>query len=378
LRTAKYMFLMLVSVMLISIGCGGKKEKEIPTAADSMKKHKKVAIVTDPRTAPFEFGAGSGVQGLDIDIGNEIGKDLNIEVNWVKADGYDHVLELLKNGEAEIVISAIAVDPEKEKDFAFSTPYYESGDVIAHQRNDFDIKDLASLKGKTIGVATGRPADPFLAAQKEVTVKKFPSLDDALGALNRTEINAVVGDEVMISYSSFNNFQNTTSLPEQINKYKYAAVVRKGETELLAKINATIERLKSSGELQKKIDTWVGDIVKKSRDRGDADKKKDAAQKAPKTINVNIRKLGGNWNMDRLDGFVLVLEGASGAYQSTPILTEGNSGNCKFAKPVPPGEYKLNMSILRMTAKVPVPDLAKTTLGMDLNISGSGISIQFK
>jgi ABC-type amino acid transport substrate-binding protein len=370
--------LMIVSMMLISIGCGGKKEKEIPSAADSMRKHKKIAIVSDPRNAPFEFGAGLGVQGLDIDIGNEIGKDLNIEVNWVKASGYDHVLELLKNGEAEVVISAIAADPAKENEFAFSTPYYESGDVIAHQRNEFGIKDLASLKGKTIGVATGRPADTFLANQKDITVKKFPTLDDALGALNRTEITAVIGDEIMISYSSFNSYPNTTTEQEQVNKYRYAAVVRKGETELLAKVNATIDRLKSSGELQKKIDTWIGDIVKKSRNRGIEDQKEDTAKKAPKTINVNIHKAGGSWNMDRLDGFVLVLEGASGAYQSTPILTEGNNGNCKFAKPVPPGEYKLNMSILRMTAKVPVPDLAKTALGMDLNISGSGISIQFK
>ena len=87
--------------------------------------------------------------------------------------------------------------------------------------------------------------------QKDITIKKFSTMDDALGALNRTEIDAVVGDEPMITYSSFKSYPNTTTLPEQVNKYKYAAVVRKSETELLAKINATIDRLKSSGELQK-------------------------------------------------------------------------------------------------------------------------------
>ena len=67
-------------------------------------------------------------------------------------------------------------------------------------------------------------------------------MDDALGALNRTEIDAVVGDEPLITYSSFKSYPNTTTLPLLINKYKYAAVVRKNETELLAKINATIDR----------------------------------------------------------------------------------------------------------------------------------------
>jgi polar amino acid transport system substrate-binding protein len=359
------------------MGCG-KKEKEIPTAAESMKKHKKVAIVTDARNAPFEFGAGTGVQGLDIDIGNEIGKALNIEVNWVKAQGYEKLFELLKNGEAEMIISAVVKDPKRENEFAFSNPYYETGDVIAHQRSVFEIKDLGSLSGKNVGVSTGRPGDTFLSSRPNITAKRFPTLDDALGALNRTEISAVVGDEIMLSYSSFNSYPNTTTLPERVNPYQYSIAVRKGENELLATINATIDRLKSGGELQKMIDTWIGDIVTKSRGRGQEDKRVEERKRAAKTINVNIVKSGGNWKMDRLDGFVLVLEGAGGRYESTPILTEGNQGNCKFTRPVPPGDYRLNMSILRMTASVPVPDLEKTSLAMSLNISGGGIAIQFR
>ncbi len=371
---------MLIGFMLIAIGCG-KKEKEIPSAADSMKKHKKVTLITDARNAPFEFGAGTGVQGFDVDLGNEIAKALNYPANWVKVEGYDHLFELLRNGEAEMVISAMAIDPKKENEFAFSKPYYDSGDVIAHQRSVFDIKDLSSLSGKTVGVCTGRPGDTFLSTQKAVpniSIKRYVTLDDALGALNRTELNAVVGDEIMISYSSFNSYPNTTTLPNRVNKYQYAVVVRKGETELLKTIDDTIDRLKSSGDMQKMVDTWIGDIVKKSRERGAADKAEEERKKAPKTINVNIVKSGGDWKMDRLDGFVLVLNGPTGTYQSTPILTEGNRGNCKFTRPVPPGDYSLAISILRMTAKVPVPDLAKTSLAMDMNISGRGISIQFK
>jgi len=30
------------------------------------------------------------------------------------------------------------------------------------------------------------------------------------------------GDEIMLSYSSFNNFNSTTTLPNQVNKYQYA------------------------------------------------------------------------------------------------------------------------------------------------------------
>jgi ABC-type amino acid transport substrate-binding protein len=379
LQIAKYT-LLIISLALTLVGCG--KKKEIASADESMKKNKVVRIITDAVNAPFEFGSGTGVQGLDVDIGNEIGKDLGIDVKWVKASGYDHLFELLGNGEAEIVISAIAIDPKRTTEFAFSNPYYDSGDAIAHQRSKFDIKDLSSLSGKKVGVATRRPADAFMATQNRargVTIAKYTTLDDALGALNRTELDAVVGDEDIITYSSFKSYPNTTTLPLLVNKYQYAVVVRKSEPELLSKINATIARLKTSGDLNKFVKTWFGNVKEEAKKQGETDKKEEELKKAPKALTVNITKVSGAFSMDRLDGFVLVLEGAAGRYQSQPILTNGDKGNCKFTQPVPPGDYKLNMSILQMTAKVTVPDLPKASLMIDMNIrQGKDIAIIIK
>ena len=369
----------MVGIMLVAAGCGDKKS-DIPSAEESMLKYKAVRIITYAVNAPFEFGAGTGVQGFDVEIGNEIGKALGYEVKWVKVTGYERMFEILKEGGAELVISSVAIDPKKEKDFVFSNPYFESGDVIAHQRSEFGIKDLASLAGKNVGVAEGRPGDIFMASQKtaaNVSTKKYPTLDDALGALNRTEVDAVVGDEPFITYSSVKSYLSTNVQPAFVNKYQYAVAVRKNETELLKKINETLDRLKSSGDLAKYEQTWIGSIRDEAASRAAGDKKEDENKKAAKTINVNITKLSGSWNMDRLDGFKFVLEGESGKYESTPILTEGNKGNCKFVRPVPPGDYKLNISILKLVTTVPVPALAKTSLTMDMNI-GRETSIRFK
>ena len=119
MRSAKDTLWILISIMLISIGCGGKKEGAAPDAFERMRKNKAVIIITDPVSPPFEYGSGSEVQGLDVDIGNEIGKTLGFEVKWVNIGniekvkpvpnpGYDHLFELLQKGEAEIILSAIA------------------------------------------------------------------------------------------------------------------------------------------------------------------------------------------------------------------------------------------------------------------------------
>lgn len=266
--------------MLTAIGCG-KREKAVPSAAESMEKNKKVIIITDPVNAPFEFGSGTGVQGYDIDIGNEIGKTLNIEVKWVKVSGYEHLFEILRKGEAEILISAIAIDPKKSAEFDFSEPYFDSGDAIAITRDNFDIKDLSHLSGKKVGVGAGRPGDSFMAEQKTAkaaSITKYPTLDDALGALNHAEINAVVGDEAILAYSSFNSYVFTTFLPNTVNKYQYAVVVRKGETELLGKVNETLRRLKSSGDLESAKKKWFGNV----KDEGLKQRQKDQQEEALK------------------------------------------------------------------------------------------------
>ena len=369
----------VVFCLLLCMTACGKKGKEIPGAAKTMEKNRLVRILTDAVHAPFEFGAGTGVQGFDVDIGNEIGKDLNYEVKWIKASRYGRLFELLKNGEAEILLSAVAVDPAMSADFEFSEPYYDSGDVVARQRNKFDIADLASLSRKKVGVAAGRPGDTLMtsrAAAARIVITRHPTLDDALGALNRAEIDAVVGDEPFLTYSSFKSFHGTAVLPALVNKYRYAAVVRKGETELLAKINATISRLKSSGAMQKLDAAWFGNVRKDALERLMQDQAMEKLKKAPKTIGVSIKKLSGSVDMDSMDGFVLVLEGPQGTYQSTSIRTENYRGSCSFKQPVPPGEYQLAAKILFKGIKtITVPDYPKASLAMNMKLSAGGIEI---
>jgi ABC-type amino acid transport substrate-binding protein len=376
LRSAKYSLLLLLGFIFTMIGCFEKK-KEIPRAAETMKKFNTVRIATYPFSAPFEFGKGTGVQGLDVEIGNEIGKTLGFEVTWVKAFTYGQLFDYLRSGDAEIVISAVAVDPKMTNEFSFSHPYYDSWDIIAIQNAKLDIKGLDDLSGKNVGVTTGRPGEALMVSRKVLSLKKYATLDEALGGLNRAEVDAVVGDEPFLTYSSVDSFQNTMTRRDKVNAYQYAVVVRKTEPELLAKINETIDRLTSSGEIEKIFKTLMGDRRAKAELRINDLLAKEERKAAPKKIKVNITKTSGTWNPDSLDGFKLVLESASGRYESSRILMDGNKGHCEFPTPVPPGDYMLNISILKMTVKVSVPRLDKSTLTMDLNI-GREASILLK
>jgi ABC-type amino acid transport substrate-binding protein len=375
LRTAKS--ILLAATLALGLGgCGGGKES--PDAFSSMKKFKSVRILTDAVNLPFEFGAGTGVQGLDVDIGSEIAKDLGYEVKWVKSP-FARLFEILKNGEAELVISSISITPERKKEFAMSEPYFDSGNTIARRQDKVDIKDLASLAGKKVGVQSGTTGDMFMAAQKTaagVNIIKFPTLDDALGALNRTEIDAVVGDEPILTYSIYKSFANLMTIGIHLTEEKYAVVARKDDKELITKVNATLERLKKSGELENLKAKWFQNVMQDAADQRQKMAQVAALKKSPKDVTFNFIKTSGTFNMDRLDGFQLVLAGAQ-SHQSTPILTNGPHGSCRLSS-VPPGEYRLSMSIFKLNTTVKIPESASKAIVFDMKIGAGGIDITQK
>ena len=186
--------------------------------------------------------------------------------------------------------------------------------------------------------------------------------------------------ETILTFSGFKYFQDTTTQPADVNEYQYAVVVRKNDQDLLASINKTLDRLKESGELGAFKKKWFQDVLEQATKDREEHEKEEALRRSPKQINVRINKVSGQFKMDSLDGFPLVLQGPGGTFRSTPILTEGNRGNCKFTRPIPPGDYKLDMkSIFNTTATVTVQEFPKTTLDMLINYSDKdGILIEVK
>jgi ABC-type amino acid transport substrate-binding protein len=350
------------------------------TVEEMVNKHKAIRIGTDPNgSIPFVFGKGVDVQGLDVDIGNEIAKDYNskIEVKWIKLTGYDRVYEALANNEVEFVISALAINSMRSDKFAYSHPYYESEDAIAYKKGN-PYETLSSLSGKKVAVAAGRPSDKFMAGQQGITVVRFANIDDALGALNRGEVEAVVGDRQIMTYSTFVSFNQILISQAGFNPYRYAAVVRKSETKLLESINKSIDLLKSAGKLAELNKKWYENVKVEAINKKTGWENEEAIKKSPKTIAVTITNNRKSIEMDRMDGFQLVLAGLTGEYRSSPINTNGNKGICKFAKPVPPGSYKLDMrTILGASASVEIQPLPKDSLIMDI-IIGNEMSIIIK
>lgn len=368
--------LLITCVALICMHCGDGTPK--PDAWKSMTKNKFVRIATSPFTVPFEFAAGTKLEGYDIDLGEAIAKEIGQPTKWIRVtESYEKMFEDLKLGSVELIISAVPITPEKQKEFAFSVPYFEGNNTIARRQDNEAIKDLASLAGKRVGVQTGRIADQFMANQKtaaNVTLSRYQTLEEALGYLNRQEIDAVVGDKQVMTYSIAKSYTtNLITTGVELEATRYAVVVRSEETKLLSIVNETINRLKAANQLQAMHETWFGKVLADAKKDLEKLEEIERLKNSPKFLSVAFIKQAGNTTvrLGRLDGFNATISGPGGTFTSTPISTDEAEvkGNCRFTAPLPPGEYTFTLSRLSMSHKITIAKEPKTALNATLTFT---------
>jgi polar amino acid transport system substrate-binding protein len=160
---------------------------------------------TDPAYPPQSSQNAQGEYvGFDIDVVEEIGKRLGVEVEY-ETPAWDAITAGSWGGRWDIAVGSITITPERAKGLLFTTPYYYTPASIAVHESNSDIQDVANdLDGKRIGVCGACSYESYLL--KELT---FPGqeaveyvIDDAQVQPYNTDTTAIqdlaLGDGVRL------------------------------------------------------------------------------------------------------------------------------------------------------------------------------------
>lgn len=253
----------LVAVGLILAACG-KKEAPAPVAAPApAPAPAKVYVVgTDAAYAPFESQNEKGeIVGFDIDVVKAVAAKAGIEVKFVNTP-WEGIFNTLAQGDRDLLVSAITITDERKQTMDFSAPYFDAKQLIAVKETS-KIKTLADLKKLKVGVQTGTTGDEVvtkLIGKNSANIKRFESTPLALKELEAGGVDAVVADNgVVIHYvannagSKFRTVDDTSFTPEQ-----YGIAVKKGNAELLEKINTALAAVKADGTYDKIYASYFG------------------------------------------------------------------------------------------------------------------------
>jgi polar amino acid transport system substrate-binding protein len=241
----------VLSAGVLIAACGKKEEPPAPAAAPAAPPAKVYVVGTDAAYAPFESQNEQGqIVGFDIEVVQAIAAKAGIEVKFVNTP-WEGIFNELQQGGRDLLVSAITITDERKQTMDFSDPYFDAAQLIA-VKGDSKVTAFADLKKLKVGVQTGTTGDEVvsnLLGKTNTNVKRFESTPLALKELEAGGVDAVVADNGVVSHYVANNaaggfktVSDSSFVPEQ-----YGIAVKKGNAELLGKLNDGLKAIRADG-----------------------------------------------------------------------------------------------------------------------------------
>jgi polar amino acid transport system substrate-binding protein len=212
-----------------------------------------------PNNPPFEFKAESGnFEGFEVDIVTEAAKRAGMTVN---VQGYDFqpLFAATSSKRIDAAISSITITKERLGSQSFTQPYYDSDMGIAAKK-DGEVKTLADLKGKVVGVLSGSTGEKWAkenqAAQGFTEIKGYNTQQEVLLDLAAGRVDGVVSDVPGMEYA-FTKMQGLAVVDRIKTGEQYGLMMTKDHP-LLGKINDALTEMKKDGTMQSIHKKWFG------------------------------------------------------------------------------------------------------------------------
>ncbi len=219
-------------------------------------------VGSTPTGTPFTFldPQTNTIRGMMVDVIEEIGKDAGFKVE-IQPMAFSALIAALTAGKIDIISAAMTGSAERAKVVDFSKDAYSYGEGLIVSANDkTDYVGAADLKGKKVGAQIGTRYLDYLKTQSGASeVVSYDSLPDILRDVGNGRIDAGVGDYPILGY---NLAQGRFPQVRLVKTYQPAMVgpiniaVQKGNAELLAKIDASLEKMKKDGRFDAILKKW--------------------------------------------------------------------------------------------------------------------------
>lgn len=215
-----------------------------------------LTMATNAEFPPYEYHDGGEIVGIDVEVAEAIAAKLGMTLE-IEDIAFDSIIPEIQSGKADIGLAGMTVSEERLQNVDFSDTYAKASQVII-VNEDSEIATPDDLKGKYIGVQLGTTGDLY-ASDYEAdgsTVERYNKGFEAVQAMTQGKIDAVVIDEEPAKVF-VEETEGIKILDEALTVEEYAIAVKKGNTELLDKVNGALAELKDSGELQAIVDKYI-------------------------------------------------------------------------------------------------------------------------
>lgn len=262
----------LVAVVgMFALGACGSKKSDAADGWKKIEESKKVTVGLDDTFVPMGFKDDQGkIVGFDVDLAKAVFKKYGINVKFQPIDWSMKENEL-ENGTIDLIWNGYTVTKEREKKVAFTNPYASNEQVIVTPKKD-NITSVNDLKGKKLGAQEGSSGyEAFTNEPKKLKdlvadndAVQYASFNEAFIDLKSGRINGLLIDNVYADYylKQAKQTQDYNIMPSGFANEDFAVGARKGDKQLVKKINEGLKKVEADGQYVQISKKWFGEELK--------------------------------------------------------------------------------------------------------------------
>ena len=198
--------------------------------------------------------------GFEIDVATKVAEDMGVEVEFARTN-WTYIISELIAEEFDVIISGMAILPERNLRVNFTSPYNSSGVyLVANTEKTADLETLADFNSSDVTLATRRGASSVGFVENT-----FPDAMLLLFDTDNAVLQAVVDGDAHAA-AAFATTRTTwvEAHPETLNlpfeepfaSEVGAIAVRKGDLDTLNFFNTWIAANTASGWLEQRSQYW--------------------------------------------------------------------------------------------------------------------------
>ena len=170
---------------------------------------KSIKVQSEKDWAPYNFIKDNETKGFSNDYLRIVGKLLNKKIEFVKGYSWNDYVSMLKNKKIDIISNMVITD-ERKKDFIFTDNilFGSFKSIFSNEKKIYS--NLSELKNKKIGLVNGYYEEEIIKNYyPDIIVKKFDSNIKLIEALLNNDVDAIIGNEIVLKYQLIENFITT-------------------------------------------------------------------------------------------------------------------------------------------------------------------------
>ena len=211
---------------------------------DEIKESGTINIGVFSDKSPFGYVDENGeYQGYDVYLGNRIGKDLGVEINYISTEAANRI-EYLQTGKVDIILANFTVTEERAQEVDFALPYMNVAlGVVSPEDAVITSLDAIGADDEVI-VISGTTAETYLTKNyPDIKLQKYDAYAEAKTAFENRNGVAWANDNTEVIAFAIENLGYEVGIPSLGSADTIAPAVTKGNESLLNWLNDEINAL---------------------------------------------------------------------------------------------------------------------------------------